>query len=539
MTITVEATQDGLGFDGEPTDAAVWAAMQAGPEFEARPGGTHRPDDVEGGDVEGGDVEGGEEDNADGGREITAATRGADVLSGVGHTAAVGTAAAPAVDDATATLRRLRASVVAAHASAMRTQAALADRALAAMAAIAPPGGRIPAAVGDRGRGGPGWGTPAVDRPACHDTGLPGHAGASAPGTPPRPAPAIAPVEITAPAELTVDVTVVARDAAAIDGWVSLPAVVRQALDEVLRGSAHLAPRGGGHWVLTRAALVTSGPLPRVGDELRVQATTRIGAPGGFDPATAEVTLALRVTRGPDVLLEVLGGVFRWLARDGASHGGLAGAAGFAGIEAPGNPPGFAALEPAGAASGSRGARGWTEDAFKLPGRTTRTTLDAGDLDRLTRGDVAGVFGARYDQRGVNPVGAARPRRSAGRRAGARAAGRRGRPGPVAGLGEPADRPRGARRAARSDPPGHRGAHRLLAGGECVRDGRRSAPGDRGCAPRRRAARRAAGTPRRARPAVDRDPRARPRCRAGRRGRSGARADRHRHRPGAAALAAR
>ncbi|ETA01125.1 3-hydroxymyristoyl/3-hydroxydecanoyl-(acyl carrier protein) dehydratase [Frankia sp. CcI6] len=408
MTITVEATQDGLGFDGEPTDAAVWAAMQAGPEFEARPGGTHRPDDVEGGDVEGGDVEGGdveggEEDNADGGREITAATRGADVLSGVGHTAAVGTAAAPAVDDATATLRRLRASVVAAHASAMRTQAALADRALAAMAAIAPPGGRIPAAVGDRGRGGPGWGTPAVDRPACHDTGLPGHAGASAPGTPPRPAPAIAPVEITAPAELTVDVTVVARDAAAIDGWVSLPAVVRQALDEVLRGSAHLAPRGGGHWVLTRAALVTSGPLPRVGDELRVQATTRIGAPGGFDPATAEVTLALRVTRGPDVLLEVLGGVFRWLARDGASHGGLAGAAGFAGIEAPGNPPGFAALEPVGAASGSRGARGWTEDAFKLPGRTTRTTLDAGDLDRLTRGDVAGVFGARYDQRGVNP----------------------------------------------------------------------------------------------------------------------------------------
>ncbi|WP_462188183.1 MULTISPECIES: beta-hydroxydecanoyl-ACP dehydratase [unclassified Frankia] len=154
--------------------------------------------------------------------------------------------------------------------------------------------------------------------------------------------------------------------------------------------------------MLARAALVTSGPLPRVGDELRIQASTRIGAPGGFDPATAEVTLALRVTRGPDVLLEVLGGVFRWLELDGASHGGFAGIAGFAGIEAPGNPPGSAALEPVGA-PGSRGARGWTEDAFKLPTRTTRTTLDAGDLDRLARGDVAGVFGARYDQRGVNP----------------------------------------------------------------------------------------------------------------------------------------
>ncbi len=230
--------------------------MQAGPEFEARPSGTHRHDDADRG----------EEDNADGGREITAATRGAGVLSGVGRTGAVGAtavgatgvtdsalgegpavpAAVPAVDDATATLRRLRASVVAAHASAMRTQAALADRALAEMAAIAPPGGRTPAAVGDRGRGGPGWGTPAVDRPAFHDAGVPGHAGASAPGAPPRPAPAIAPVEIMAPAELAVDVTVVARDAAAIDGWVSLPAVVRQALDEVLRGSAHLAPRGGG-----------------------------------------------------------------------------------------------------------------------------------------------------------------------------------------------------------------------------------------------------------------------------------------------------
>lgn len=43
------------------------------------------------------------------------------------------------------------------------------------------------------------------------------------------------------------------------------------------------------------------------------------------------------------------------------------------------------------------------EAAFKPPARTTRRDLDRAALDALAVGDLAGVFGARYDQHGANP----------------------------------------------------------------------------------------------------------------------------------------
>lgn len=43
------------------------------------------------------------------------------------------------------------------------------------------------------------------------------------------------------------------------------------------------------------------------------------------------------------------------------------------------------------------------EEAFKPPARTGRRELDRAALDALASGDLAGVFGARYDQHGANP----------------------------------------------------------------------------------------------------------------------------------------
>nr|MDT0667771.1 beta-ketoacyl synthase [Micromonospora sp. DSM 115978] len=45
-----------------------------------------------------------------------------------------------------------------------------------------------------------------------------------------------------------------------------------------------------------------------------------------------------------------------------------------------------------------------SEAAFKPLARTDVTGLGPAELDRLARGDVAGVFGPAYDQDGANPA---------------------------------------------------------------------------------------------------------------------------------------
>jgi 3-hydroxymyristoyl/3-hydroxydecanoyl-(acyl carrier protein) dehydratase len=182
------------------------------------------------------------------------------------------------------------------------------------------------------------------------------------------------------PTDHTIDVTVPAADPTAVDGWLSLPALVGQGLTEIARESAHLRARGSGRWSLASATLHTAGPLPRVGDTLRLQAVTSPRPDGA-----STVDLRLSISTGEGAVLTLTDGRLGWLADDGTAPARAAG-----GVARPAVGPPVAAA-------------GWTEDAFKFPARTTRVTLDAADLARLAHGDLAAVFGPAYEQRGANP----------------------------------------------------------------------------------------------------------------------------------------
>ncbi|ONH31465.1 beta-hydroxydecanoyl-ACP dehydratase [Pseudofrankia asymbiotica] len=324
---------DELAFDGDPADPDVWTSV-TGPA-PSRDGTVGAPADMASGDIAGGDPVPGE--------------RG---------------------DLATELVGQLRGGLVAAHASALRVQAAFADQALALLreAASVPATGTAPAGV-----------------PAARQVA------AALPSTAAR--------AISPPAEITVATELAPAVPGETGGWLTLPALLRAGWARLAARSAHLASLPPGGVELTRATVRALGPLPAAGERLWLRATTRaaggLAAATGMGGAGAGLAVEMRIDgpSGPivqvtDCLLSpATAGVDRPAARGGAD-----GADGAAARHAS-REPGPYAWTPR-----------WTEPAFKPLARAAVTTLDAAALGRLARGDVAGVLGAAYDQEGANPA---------------------------------------------------------------------------------------------------------------------------------------
>ncbi|WP_239377022.1 beta-ketoacyl synthase, partial [Frankia sp. Cj5] len=156
-----------------------------------------------------------------------------------------------------------------------------------------------------------------------------------------------------------------------LDGWVSPATLVRAAWDAVLR-SASLAAAGGtasaAGWEIRHATVVFEGELPRVDEPLRFAVVAGSPAPDGT------AGFSVRCHAGPRPVLSVPDGV-----------------AGPRAAVPVGAPLGMAEPDPVP-----------TILAFKPLAYTPRTALGPAELARLSGGDVPGVFGSSYEQRGCN-----------------------------------------------------------------------------------------------------------------------------------------